>query len=346
MSELRSFMYVPDEQPKTLESLKGFKIVNYESVKEDLKQYHSLGAKKGVYLGFSNMEEYYSMKTNGVTDWTGYPQSGKTQLLLECLFNTSKFYGWKHLIYAPDIGDYLEILEILIHMETGKSFNKNYMNYISLEEIFQSCKFIFEHFFIIEVDPSQPFSTLTPVDFWNYAVEMKKTHGIQTATIDSWKDMYHDYSKYGGSYAQYLSNVLPIRNKLAEVNDIHFHTVIHPKSPVRNSKGELVVPDVDSMEGGAQWNNSGKSIICVHRASIDTKTADVKILKAKPKIVGKRGFFCLEFDVIECRYFQLNMAGEREYAKKEFSAFTQLSNMQPQSDFDSQRSIYPSEPPF
>lgn len=333
MSELRSFMYLPDEEQKiTLENLKGFKIVTFDSAKDKLKEYHSLGAKKGVYLGFSNMADYYTMKTNGITDWTGYPQSGKTQLLLECLFNTSKFYGWKHLIYAPDIGDYIEILEILIHMETGLSFNKNHPNHIKIEDVFKSCEWLFEHFFILTCDENAPFSVLTPVEFWNFAINMKAVHGIQTATIDSWKDMYHDYSKYGGSYAQYLSNVLPIRNKLAETNDLHFHTVIHPKQPVRNKKGELVIPDIDSMEGGAQWNNSGKVIICVHRASIDTKTADIKILKAKPKIVGKRGFFCLDFDVMSSRYYQLNIDGFKDFAMPENKS-AQFPAMKPNEDF-------------
>ena len=118
--------------------LKGFKIVKYDDVIDGLTDYHKFGARPGVFLGFENMRKFYSMRPNSCTDWTGYPQSGKTELLLECLFNSSFFYGWKHLLLVPDIGDYIEVMAILIHKYTGKTFEKKYKNYIDLKTAFNS----------------------------------------------------------------------------------------------------------------------------------------------------------------------------------------------------------------
>lgn len=298
--------------------LKGYKIIKFSDVEDELTEYHKYGARPGVYLGFECMEKFYSMRQDSCTDWTGLPQSGKTELLLECLFNASNFYGWKHLLLVPDIGNRIEVLAILIHKYTGKTFEKKYPNYIDLRTAFNACTWLFEHFHILEhMDPTTPVAS--PVDFWKFAVEYKKEHGINTATIDSWKDLNHDYAKYGGTYAQYLSNVLPLRNALSEKHGIHFHTVIHPKQPRRKAKTyDIIHPDVDDMEGGAQWNNSGKTIISVHRATMDTKVADVKILKAKPKAIGKRGLFCLNFDPASSRYFEVlnDHNFERHYASK------------------------------
>jgi hypothetical protein len=284
--------------------IKGYKIIEFGDIHDKLTEYHKNGARAGVYLGFKSMKDFYSMRQDSVTDWTGLPQSGKTELMLECLYNTSKFYGWKHLLCVPDIGDAIEVMAVLIHKHTGKTFDKKYPNYIDIKEAFAGATWLLQHFFILE--KTEATSNLTPVEFWNLAVNMKDIYGINTAVIDSWKDMHHDYSKYGGTYAQYLSYVLPIRNDLSERHNIHFHTVIHPKNPRRDKNGNLAHPQVDDMEGGAQWNNSGKTIISVHRQTFDTKVADVQMLKVKPKVIGKRGFFCLNFDVSKSRYFDIN----------------------------------------
>jgi hypothetical protein len=73
------------------------------------------------------------------------------------------------------------------------------------------------------------------------------------------------------------------------------------------------------MEGGAQWNNSGKTIISVHRPTFDAKHVDVQILKAKPTIVGTRGIFTVNFDPAVCRYFEITDAkngGMKRYATR------------------------------
>ena len=285
-----------------------FKIIELDDIHDKLKDFHKEGAKPGVSLGFNSCNDFYTMKLGSVTDWIGFPQSGKTELLLEFLFITSVKYGWKHLLCVPDIGDCIEVMAILIHKHTGKTFDKKYKNYIDWSHAYKSSQWILEHFKILE--PQNAKNRISPVDFWEYAVEYKNQYGLHTATIDSWKDMYHDYDAHGGSYAKYLSEVLPIRNMLAEQNELHFHTVIHPKNPRRDDKGKIRTPQPDDMEGGAQWNNSGKTIISVHRDGIETKVADISILKVKPRVIGKRGFFCLNFDPERSRYYEIEGGSE------------------------------------
>jgi len=107
---------------------------------------------------------------------------------------------------------------------------------------------------------------------------------------------------------------LPSSYYLPEKNKIIFHNVIHPKTPRRNKNGELIHPDFDDMEGGAQWNNSGKVIISVHRLE-NTLHTDIRMLKVKPKILGKRGFFALNYDVTLSRYYEI-FEGRNKYAEK------------------------------
>jgi hypothetical protein len=290
--------------------MNGFKILELGDFQAELTEYWDKGAKPGVYLGFDCSKDFYSMRLGSVTDWTGLPQSGKTELLLEYLYNTSTFYGWKHLLYVPDIGDKIEIMAILIHKYTGKTFDRRYANHIELKEAFNACSWLLEHFKILEqVDPT---AKITPMMFWQFSASLE----CHTATIDSWKDMYHPYDDFGGSYAKYLSYVLPMRNKLAEKYNKHFHQIIHPKNPRRDKSGKLIAPHFDDIEGGAQWNNSGKNIISVHRDNFETTIVDVTILKVKPRVVGKRGMFAMNFDPATSRYYETLMTGDRLYAHK------------------------------
>ncbi len=297
--------------------IKGFKILKFEDVEEGLTDYHLHGARPGVFLGFENMRKFYSMREEGVTDWTGLPQSGKTELLLECLFNTSIQYGWKHLLNVPDIGKSIEVMAILIHKYTGKTF-ENYPNKIDIKTAFNACPWIFEHFKILE--KQDPKAKVTPMQYWEAACQNKKELGIQTATIDSWKDLHHPYADHGGTYAMYLSHVLPARNLMSEMNNLHFHTVVHPKTPRRDRNGLLIHPYFDDMEGGAQWNNSGKTIISVHRDSPQSVIARCKILKSKPRSVGMRGDFDLMFDPVTSRYYELDIenGGHKLYARDNY----------------------------
>lgn len=305
--------------------MKGYKIIKFDDISDRLEKYHRLGAVPGYYLGFDSMEKFYSMREGSITDWTGFPQSGKTELMLECLYNVSDFYGKKHLLCVPDIGDIIEVMAVLIHKHTGMTFDKKYPNFIDLKTAYKASAWLMEHFHIMEkTDPKSPI--MSPIEFWDFAVEYKKEHGIFSAVIDSWKDMRHDYHLFGGTYAQYLSQVLSYRDALSEKYNIHFHTVIHPKTPRRDSKGKICHPQVDDMEGGAQWNNSGKTIISVHRETFDTKVADIQMLKVKPKVIGKRGFFALNFDPAVSRYFDISLenGGTKVFAKKKESKQTKI----------------------
>lgn len=295
--------------------MNGYKILQYNDISEQVEKLHEHGWDSGRYVGFPCFENHYNMLEDGCTDWTGYPSSGKTELLLELLFNMTKFYKWKHLLYVPDIGKSIEVMAKLIHKLTGKSFVKRHKNYITLHDAYSASAEILESFKIIHKTDAK--AKTTPVQLWEYAARYKQQEQLNTVVIDSWKDMFHDYKAHGGSYAQYLSDVLPVRNEMAEKNKFHCHTIIHPKNPQVNSKDRKIYPpSTFDMEGGAQWANSGKCIITVHRESFDSNLTDIYFRKIKPESVGKNTAtpVTLEFDIVKSRYFFLSEGGTRNYA--------------------------------
>lgn len=65
--------------------IKGFKISRGSEYFEKLVNHRDTYNDRGKYLGFKNVDEIYNMQLGTCTDWTGYPSSGKTQVLMEML---------------------------------------------------------------------------------------------------------------------------------------------------------------------------------------------------------------------------------------------------------------------
>lgn len=298
--------------------LKGFEILKASTTYESIMKYREHGALRGKYLGFPNLHEYYTMSLPGVSDWTGYPQSGKTELLIELLLNTSLFYGWKHLLYVPDVGTKEDIISLLIHKKTGKTFDKRYKsNYITESEVSQNLDWVLNHFFILHKTDEK--AKITPYEFWDFGINFSNEviGGIQTMSIDSWKDLKHDRSMRDD---QYLEDVLSYRNMIAEKYKMHLHTVIHPKGlgNEKNSKGERKVPGPDDLKGGSEWWNNGKNILVVHRPEGSSNTTEFYVKKAKPKSVAKQGMTELYLDLTKYNFYHINENNNRVYAAKEY----------------------------
>lgn len=294
-----------------MEQINGFKVTEPIDVLKQLKEYRDNYHERGVYLGFTAIDEYYSMQLGACTDWTGFPMSGKTQVLMEMLMNTSVFYGWKHLIYFPDVGNNVEIIADFIHKKTNKSFDPKKPNVITDFDIEKEIKWVTDHFKVLtKVDVK---AKMTPIDFWDMAAHIKKTEGLHTASIDSWKDLSHPYDTYGG-YATYLEYCLPYRNHIAEENNLHLHTIIHPKL-TEKVNGQRSVPTPYDLKGGSEWFNSGKSMITIHRPDVTHNLVEIYFNKIKPRSIGKIGKCELHFDINTLTYYDIDVVAPNQHNK-------------------------------
>lgn len=294
--------------------VKGFKIVKSTDIFNDVVKYAEKGALRGVYLGFPEIHKHYTMALGNCTDWTGFPRSGKTQVLMEFLLNTAEWYGWKHLVYFPDVGNAIEIIADLIQKRTGKTFDKEYKNHITQMEISAELPWITEHFKILTKQDLK--AKITPYEFWDMAVELKKLEGLHTASIDSWKDMKHDTSAFGRD-DKYLEDVLSYRNAIAEKHNLHLHTIIHPTRTDKDKDGNRKPPTPYDLKGGTEWFNNGKNMITIHRPNGEFNKVDVMFNKIKPRSIGSVGVSSLNFDLERFRYYS-NVNGEKKYADQNY----------------------------
>lgn len=263
------------------------KLVEANSIMDNIFHLHKNGQYPGMKTGWKSLDELYSVRRGNTTIITGYPTSGKTTFYLNLLVNLTKNFGWKHCVYSPETGTASEIYAELIFMLTGKTFNKTYQNYITEKELYNILPMVQEYFKVIE--PEDTNNTLdnlySEVD---YAV---KTYNINSFGIDNWNDIEHNMIAKG-TISEYLKHELPKFNRFAKTRDVHGFCLVHPRNPDPLKQGEqLQPPRPDQIEGGSLWYAKAQSLIVVHRNWDDPTNFNtlIKVEKAKPKIVGKKG---------------------------------------------------------
>lgn len=285
-------------------------------IQGDLVKYLKNGGEPGLPTGFSCLNQYYTHKQGGVTDWTGFPASGKTYFCLEVAMGLSESENKRHGLFVPDIGSEREVLQKLVKMRTGKDFDHKYGNKISEAELQRALPWIMHHFVIFKKKDFK--KGITPLNFWDTVCNYKDDGGVlDTGIADSWKNFSHIYQ---GREDSYLDEVLSIRNELAESAQKHFHTIAHAvktelaASFSKSDNGAPVprrIPNAWDIKGGGSWFANGKCIITVD-FPIKTETCvDLYISKVKPEDVGKLGNILrkIRLDPRRGRYYEIHNNG-------------------------------------
>ena len=286
--------------------------------------YLSRNGEPGLDVGFQCLSEFYTHKTAGITDWTGFPSGGKTYFVFELLITLSEKYGLRHGLYCPDIGNYNEIWTKIFIMVTGKNINEKYGNKAKEEDIYKAASWINHHFIIMErADIKKPVS---PVNIWEYVCNFQDdTGGLNTCLIDSWKNLYHDFGNKREDL--YLDYVLNYRNELADKYQKHFHTIAHSaKTEIDEGntytdevtgakRKKRRIPDANDIKGGGSWFASGKNIITIDYPNKRNNTLDIIISKTKPEGVGKTGTITgkIKLDYSRSRYYE-EFNGQRRFS--------------------------------
>jgi hypothetical protein len=271
--------------------------------------------KPGIQSPFYSLNELYSHKDSGITDWSGNPAAGKTYFVLEYLMSLSEKHGMRHGLYLPDLGTYYEIMEKLVKMYTGKDFSNKYGNKITEGELNNARVFIDYHFIILIKDNVR--KNLSPEQFWEYICDYRDNDGgLDTCLIDSWKNITQEGSERNRDL--YLDRVLSYRNELAETCNKHFHTIAHPAKTeieVSGTEKKRRVPSMYDIKGGGAWAANGKNVIIIDRPDKKGFSVDVYVNKTKPENVGKEGSIInvISLDIRKGRYYEQHM-GKKYYS--------------------------------
>lgn len=295
--------------------MNGLKVLTRDDFIPIMEEHHDLDGRPGLDTGFKCLNEFYTHKEGGVTDWTGTPGSGKTYFALEIMFGLAENYGKRTFLYVPDLGSRAEIGAKLLKMKTGLDMDSKYGRKIEKHKISQAMEWILYHFVVVDRDklPSGKRAPKPdPLKLWEMGCKFKDENGeVDQILIDSWKNMRHIYE---GREDQYLDHILSERNEMAEDYNKHIHTIAHATKPKQYGKAR-VIPTAYDIKGGGSWFDNGKNIITVDFPDKTKTYVDLYISKTKPESVGKPGAVInkLFLDVARGRYYE-DISGNRAYS--------------------------------
>jgi hypothetical protein len=106
--------------------------------------------------------------------------------------------------------------------------------------------------------------------------------------------MSNDYSKSGGRDDKYLETFLADCSRFAQLNNVYFIIVAHPKPMRKEQDGNYPCPDIYDIANGGMWNNKMDNILMYHRpehqTAPDNNVCEFHAKKIRRQsVVGKKG---------------------------------------------------------
>lgn len=292
-------------------------LVTLDDVAERIDDLHLNGLQKGYDLGFDSLHDYYTILPGRTTYIVGSPAHGKTYFWFECLINLSDFYGLKHLIFSPEMGDAHEIYADLCSMVIGKKFQALDKNELKIAK-----EFVNEYFKIIA-----PSGEGLTVEGWFWHAEKYKP---DTLTGDPFNEFLHDFRDDYNRQDLYIERQLSyVRRKSKDAN-IHTCIINHARDQkAKEENGIIYYPPPTAREyaGGQAWFRKGQGMICLWRPpegvndplgeKYPSNEVHIIVQKAKPRGMGKTGTVKLYLDQEKWRYYEMDSLNTfKKYAHK------------------------------
>ena len=265
-----------------------------EEIQNDLMDMYENGLPPGFCSGIEGLDDYIRFDLGLVTTITGYPSSGKSEVLDTIIVNLAKNTDWVFGVISfenqPIKLHYSKLLEKAI----GKSFDfrKDAANRITKDEISYNLPFIEERFKIIDRTRIK----LTLENILEKARELILRYGMKALVIDPYNKVLHTtQNMYDANYVNEFMNAL---NSFAIENRIHIFLVAHPAKPAPN---ETKAPTLYSISGGANFYNQTDNGIVVYRDR-EKNLVDIIVSKIRFSSQGKEGFCSYEFNTLTRQY--------------------------------------------
>jgi hypothetical protein len=275
-----------------------------EDVKEDAMKLYDFGYESAETTEIPELDVFWKWKKGELTLLSGIGNYGKSSFLKYILLMKSIKKGWKWALFAPEDFPAHEFYHDIVEMYIGHDMTPRNFNRQSRELYEQVYDWVSKHFFFVY--PKEISST--PDYIKERFLELIIKEQVNGVVIDPFNQMDNDYSKVGGRDDKYLEIVLSDFKRFAQVNDIPFLVVAHPKL-IRNKdpEGNYECPDVFDIAGGAMNNNKYDNIMIYHRplrhSDPQATNCELHTKKIKrQKIVGSIGVLNFNLKKLTRRY--------------------------------------------
>lgn len=220
---------------------------------------------------------------------TGYPSSGKSELLDAILVNMFLLHGWKTLYFSPENFPIEMHICKIAEKITGKAIIE-----LTQEESRAVLTKINSHYSWMDPDEPELDAIL------EIATKEVKDNGLDCLVIDPWNNVDH---KRGQTMVhEYLSSALAKVLRFCRKHNIFCAIVAHPKTPIPDKNGNYPEPDLYSISEGAMWRNKADYGLVVHRPDQSRNRVKTMLQKRKFKWMGTPGTREMDYDMRTGRF--------------------------------------------
>lgn len=280
--ELPAEIFDPTIRPKD--------VIFGEDVKEQALHILEHGYEKLEGVGISELDDRFKFKRGEITLLTGIGNYGKTTFFHWMLLMRIIKHDEKFAFFSPESNPPHEFYHDFVETLLGTECTPYSPMPVSRASYEAAYDWISKRIFYVYPKEIAPTPNYIKERFLELIIKEK----ISGVIIDPFNQLSNDYGSSGGRSDKYLETFLSDCTRFAQINDIFFEIVAHPKLMRKDADGNYPCPDVFDIADGAMWNNKMDNILVYHRPNHQKDPSSTLCeLHAKKirrqKSVGKKG---------------------------------------------------------
>jgi energy-coupling factor transporter ATP-binding protein EcfA2 len=255
------------------------------------------GSQVGEPSGLPFLDPHLKIRPGYFYTVTGWPGSGKSELVLQLAILQAYISKRKVAFYSPESYPVESFIATMSHCYLGKSTDKHYKDVCTEAEYITALEWLNEWFFFVEYEDSP-----TPDHILEDFKQLRTGYGCKVFVLDPFNSLTNED---GENMALQLKDVLNKFVHFTHMEKAIFFCIEHPRTP--RDKEAFDIPGPYQLFGGSMWWNKSDCVFAIQAHREDGRyTGDVtiKVWKMKnQKLNGRPGEVKAFFDIIRNRYY-------------------------------------------
>ncbi len=281
------------------ESIRPKDVIFGEDVKDRALSLYLNGYEKLNGIGIQELDDHFKLKHGEITLLSGIGNYGKSSFLAWFLLMRIIKFDERFAFFSPENNPaeefYHDFVEILLG-QCCTPFNSQQPS----QQVYEAAyDYISKRVFFVYPKDISPTPDYIKERFLELIIKEKVTGVI----IDPFNQLANDYGKNART-DKYLETFLADCGRFAQINNIFFLIVAHPKMMRKEGDGNYPCPDLFDIADGAMWNNKIDNMLIYHRPNHqkdpNSPICEIHTKKIRrQKTVGRKG-------IVEFQYFRPN----------------------------------------